>query len=219
MRRLFRIGPLGLALAFATAAHAQDDPRWFLRGGPAFANFDASARVKLGGAPVAGGDASVKNNTGFEAEAGYFLSPRWSVALAIGIPPTARIDGAGTLAAAGKLGTAKYGPSVLSLQYNVETASAWKPYLGIGLNYTLVYHVRDSSIRDLHVSNGYGPTAQAGTEVRLNRHFSWFFDAKKVWVRVNAYGTADGPGGALPARARVTLNPVILNSGLSWHFR
>ncbi len=86
------------------------------------------------------------------------------------------------------------------------------------MSYTLVYHVHDSTIRELHVSNGYGPSAQVGTEVRLNRHAYWFFDAKKVWVRVNAHGIADGPTGPLPAVARVTLNPVILYSGLSWHF-
>lgn len=213
MRGLFIVAALA-----AAPAVAQDEPRWFVRGGPAFATFDASARVSVAGATVAGGDASVKNNTGFEGEFGYFVRPDWSVALAIGIPPTARIEGRGTLASAGKLGQAKYGPSVLSLQYHPRTQSVWKPYVGVGFNYTLVYHVHGSAIDDLHVTDGNGPSAQAGTEVRLNRHAYWFFDAKKVWVSVNARGLVDEPGGPLPARAHVTLNPVIMNSGLSWHF-
>ncbi len=217
MRRPFRCAAAVAVLA-ATPAFADDGGRWFVRGGPAFATFDASARVFLGGQKVPGGDASVKNNTGFEGEVGYFVRPQWAIALAIGVPPTARIMGKGTLADAGKLGTAKYGPSVLSVQYHVPTRGIVKPYVGIGFNYTLVFHVRDSAIRDLRVSDGNGPSAQIGTEIKLNRHAYWFFDAKKVWVIVTAHGTADGPSGSLGARSRLTLNPVIANSGLSWHF-
>lgn len=218
-----RPGLFRLVLAFGTllataTAHAQDYDRWFVRGGPAYAGFDASAHVYLPNGEVPGGDASVKHNTGFAMEFGYFFRPNWSVALSVGVPPTARIFGAGTLASAGKLGNAKYAPGVLSLQFNVPTQGPLRPYVGIGYNYTIVYDVQDGSIRNLDVSNGGGPSIQAGVEYAVAPHFALFFDLKKIWVGVDARGEVDTPQGAVPAYSSVTLNPVIVNTGLSWHF-
>lgn len=210
------------ALLYTGAAQAQADERsndrFFLRGGPAFATFDATAEVAISGAQVRGGDASVRNNTGFAFEAGWFFLPDWSASLTVGIPPTARIVGEGTLSAAGLLGTARYGPSALGIQYNVPTRGRLRPYIGGGFNYTLVYRVRDGSIRDLRVSDGNGPVVQAGAEYRVGKHFAIFADVKKIWVAVDATGKADVPGGLAPARARLALDPVIASTGVSWHF-
>lgn len=217
-----------LALFVAGAAHAQSldegpaseekAPRFFLRGGPAFATFDASASVEAGGAHVPGGDAKVKNNTGVAFEGGYFFLPNWSVSLTIGVPPTARIEGAGTLASAGKLGTASYGPGALGIQFHPSRKGPFQPYIGGGIDYTLVYHVRGDAIRNLHVTDGYGPFAQAGAEYMLDRKFGVFVDVKKVWVAVDARGAIDTPQGSTPVRSRLNLDPLIANAGVSWHF-
>jgi outer membrane protein len=199
-------------------AHAQAEPRFFIRGGPAFSTFDASATVKVAGSLVPGGSASVKNNTGLALEGGWFLRPDWAVSLTLGVPPKARINGDGTLAAAGLLGTVRYGPSALGLQYHVPTARAFRPYIGGGASYTLVYRVRDSAIRNLTVSDGFGPFIQAGAEYRLTDRAAVFADVKKIWVSVEAKGVTDTPAGAFPATARVQLDPVIANAGLSFHF-
>ena len=211
------------ALLHAGAAQAQSDEprnedRFFLRGGPAFATFDATADVTLAGAQARGGDASVRNNTGFAFEAGWFFLPDWSASLTIGIPPTARIVGEGTLSSAGLLGTARYGPSALGIQYNVPTRGPLRPYIGGGFNYTLVYRVRGGSIRDLRVSDGNGPVVQAGAEYRVGDHFAIFGDVKKIWVAVDATGIADTPAGPQRADARLALDPVIASTGVSWHF-
>jgi outer membrane protein len=215
------------SLLAATSAHAQNadeqnadeqKDRFFIRGGPAFSTFDATAKIEVAGTPVSGGDASVKNNTGFAFEGGYFVRPNVAVALTIGIPPTARINGDGTLGPAGLLGTASYGPAALSLQYYAPTRGRFRPYVGAGYNYTLVYNVRGSSIRDLRVSNGNGPLVQAGAEYRVSRHFAFFADIKKIWVAVNGSGFIDSGAGRVPATARLSLDPLIVNTGISWHF-
>lgn len=206
------------ALSAASVVHAQEAPQWFLRGGPAYAGFDASAHVYLPNGEVPGGDASVRHNTGFAMEFGYFIAPNWSAALSVGVPPTARIYGAGTLDSAGKLGNAKYAPGVLSLQFNAPTEGPLRPYIGLGYNYTIVYDVQDSAIHHLRVSNGGGPSIQAGFEYAVSPRFALFLDIKKIWVGVDAHGQVETPSGAVPAYANVTLNPVIINTGLSWHF-
>jgi outer membrane protein len=216
---MFRILSVATILLIASPAFAEEpQDRFFIRAGPAFATFDATAEVKVSGEQVRGGEASVKNNTGLAIEGGWFLTPDWSLSLTIGIPPKARIFGEGTLASAGALGSARYAPSALNVQYNVPTTGRFRPYIGAGVNYTLVYDVHGSAIRDLRVSNGYGPVVQAGSEYRVSRHMAAFIDVKKIWVAVDARGFVDTPAGPQAATARLALDPVIASAGVSWHF-
>lgn len=210
---------LGAVLSGVCAAsRAEEPPRWFIRGGPAYANFDASAHVQVAGGEVPGGDVSVHYNTGAAIEVGYLLSPRWQVTLALGVPPRARISGAGTLAQAGKLGELNYAPAVLGLLYSPAVEGALHPYIGAGLNYTWIYHRRDGALQNVRVDNSGGPTLQFGVEHELSPRVAWFFDMKKIWLKTNASGLISSPGGSLPASARVTLDPMILSTGLSFHF-
>jgi outer membrane protein len=205
------------ASTFATA-QIQDEGRFFIRGGPAYANFDASADVSVAGVAVAGGDVSVHTNTGAIAEVGYALSPHWQATFAFGIPPKARFFGAGTLGAAGKLGDATYGPAVLAILYTPLTSGNLRPYIGGGVNYTIIFNSRDATLTNLKVDNAFGTVLQFGIEYKLSRQVSWFFDIKKIWLKTNASGVLVTPVGSLPASARVTLDPLILNTGLSFHF-
>ena len=207
-----------LAAVFAGTATAADEAPFFFRGGPAYANFDASAHVKVAGTLVAGGDASVSSNTGAEFELGYMLDPRWAVTLAVGIPPRARFFGAGTLTSAGKLGEATYGPTVLALLYFPETNSNLHPYIGGGANYTFIFQTDDSALTHLKVNNAFGEALQFGAEYSLSRRTAIFFDMKKIWLKTDASGFVQTSGGMLPASARVELDPIILNTGLSFHF-
>jgi len=216
MSRKILFAAVAAASVLASQAHADD--RFFVRGGPAFATFDASAKVKVAGAYVPGGNASVNNNTGFAIEGGWFVRPNWAVALTIGAPPKARINGDGTLAGAGLLGTAHYGPSALGVEYYAPTDGPFRPYVGAGASYTLVYKVQGSAISNLKVDDGYGAYVQAGAEYRVSPHVSAFFDLKKIWVSVDAKGFTSTPAGPLPAKARVELDPLIANTGLSYHF-
>lgn len=215
-RRAFALSALVGAAALPAAA--QERERFFIRGGPAYANFDASAHVSVSGVDVPGGDASVRSNTGAVFETGYLLSTNWEMTFAFGVPPKARIFGSGTLSSAGKLGEANYAPAVLGLLCVPWSDGALRPYIGGGINYTLIYNVRDSALSQLKVDNAFGAVLQFGTEYRLGPKVAWFFDIKKIWLSTKASGTVASPGGPLAASARVTLDPVILSTGLSFHF-
>lgn len=210
---------VALASCFAVrAVHADEAGSGFIRGGLAYADFHASGTVAINGQQLPGASATVRHNTGFAFETGYFLTPNWAVALTLGAPPTAKIYGAGTLESAGKLAEATYGPAVLALQYHFPLRSRFHPYVGLGVNYTLITQTSDAAIRHVHVDNGTGVALQAGVEYRLNRRFALFVDAKKIWVGVDARGLAATPAGYLPATSHLTLNPVIWNMGVSYHF-
>jgi outer membrane protein len=216
LRSLATVGLLGTA-AWALPATAQDRGRFFIRGGPAYANYDASAHVSVAGTAVPGGDVSVHSNTGGEIEAGYALTPNWEITLAIGIPLKARFFGTGTLVAAGKLGEATYGPAVLGVLYVPLTEGNFQPYIGGGVNYTVIFSTHDDALTDLEVDNAAGVALQFGGEYKVNRQWAWFFDIKRIWLKTDAAGVITTPAGPQPASARLTLDPVILNAGLSLH--
>jgi outer membrane protein len=82
----------------------------------------------------------------------------------------------------------------------------------------LITQTRDAAISHVHVDNGTGVALQAGVEYRLTPRFALFVDAKKIWVSVDARGLAATPAGDMPATSHLTLNPVIWNMGVSYHF-
>jgi outer membrane protein len=205
-------------VASSVAAWADDPSRFFVRGGPAYANFDASAHVVVADAEVAGGDARVSSNTGASLEVGWVMEPHWQLTLTLGVPPRARIFGSGTLVGAGKLGELSYAPAVLGLLYVPSPDTPWRPYIGVGVNHTFIYNRRDGALSQLKVDNASGLALQAGAEWQLNQSWAWFFDIKKIWLKTDASGLVASPAGPLPAHARVTLDPVILSTGLSFHF-
>jgi outer membrane protein len=167
---------------------------------------------------VPGGDARVTSNTGASVEVGWALQPHWQLSLTLGVPPRARIFGAGTLGGAGKLGELSYAPAVLGLLFVPSPDTPWRPYVGLGINHTFIYHRRDGALSQLKVDNANGVALQAGSEWQLNTHWAWFVDIKKIWLKTDASGFVASPAGPLPASARVTLDPLILNTGLSFHF-
>ncbi|MCG7494743.1 OmpW family protein [Thalassobius sp. Cn5-15] len=85
-----------------------------------------------------------------------------------------------------KIGTTRHLPPTLSLNYHFDTNSAWKPYAGIGVNYTTFFE-EESSLGSLRLDDSWGLAVQAGVDyqitekgaVRLNvRWFDIDSDAK-----------------------------------------
>jgi outer membrane protein len=210
--------PLAAALP---AAHAGDSP-WSVRVGPALAAFDASAKVDVGGANVPGANVGVKDNVFLGIDIGYALNDRWTIRTALGIPPTTRLSAAGTLKGfvpplTGTLGRVKYGPAVLSATWKIGEFGAFHPYVGAGLNYTHVFSSKDGDIAGLKVKSAFGTALQVGFDVPIDRNWSLFLDARKIFVKTTATGNVPALGGP-PAKASVTLNPLVVHMGASYRF-
>ncbi len=111
----------------------------------------------------------------------------------------------------------KYGPAVLSVRRHLWEDGPVRPYIGAGINYTLVLESRDGFVSNLDVKNGVGPVLQAGFEVPIDQRWSFFVDAKKIWLKTTATGTLPALGGA-PAYAKVRLDPLVVTAGVSYRF-
>lgn len=212
---------LSLAAVAVPAARAGDSP-WSLRVGPAHVGFDARSSVEVAGGPVPGGVVEVQDNTALAFEVGYRATDRWTLRFAFGVPPTSTLSTGGTLNTlvpplSGTLGQVRYGPAVATATWGLGEFGAFRPYVGAGINYTHVFKSSDGDIGGLHIRSAWGSALQAGVDVAVDRDWSWFVDARKVFVKTTATGTIPALGGP-PAQASVTLDPLIVHLGVAYRF-
>jgi outer membrane protein len=141
-----------------------------------------------------------------ELDVTYFFTPHWAAELVLTYPQkhTVSLDGA-------SIGTFKHLPPTLTAQYHFMPAASIDPYVGAGVNYTLMSKVEllDGAARLEHDSVGLA--LQAGVDFRIDKHWSVNIDAKKVQIRsdVDIAGVR---------ASRVKLDPLLLGFGIGYAF-
>lgn len=211
----FCIAACYMALGTGTA-HAEETP-WWTHVGVARVAFQESAKLYAAGSAVPGADAQASDNTTLLLEGGYKFTPNWSTSVTIGIPPTSDVTGTGSVAAVGKIGSVKYAPLVMAAQYHLGSVGPVQPYVGAGAVYYYVMKAKDGALENLKVKSGWGSVLQVGAEMPLDQRFGLYFDVKKAFIKTKATGNLTAMGGA-PVQADVTLNPLVVNIGLSVKF-
>lgn len=205
-----------LGLLSACPAFAQDAPQspWSVRVGVGHIGFSESADISLGGAPLAGAGASVSDNATLLFSLDYRFSPEFSLEFAAGIPPETTLSGSGLLAGL-ELGKVTYAPAVLTGKYHfTNLGTDFVPYIGAGVNYTMITDTDDGAIAGLKVKNAFAPVLQVGFETNADRKLGFYADAKWIFLDTKAHGTV---GGA-PAEAEIKLDPLIVGAGLVYRF-
>jgi outer membrane protein len=175
--------------------------------------FSAGASVKADGVVIPGATVKIDPNVTLITEFGY----RWrnfGVSLTGGYPPVATVNGAGSLAPLGPLGRIRYGPTVLSVHYDLPHVGRLKPYVGAGPVFLLIFRNEDGAIQHLDVHDSTGVAVQLGAEFELSPPWSLFTDAKKASLKTNATALL---GGA-PISADIRLDPLVIAGGFSYRF-
>ncbi|WP_294646547.1 OmpW family outer membrane protein [uncultured Aureimonas sp.] len=197
------------------ATPAGSDPsRFFVRTGVASIMPSEGAVMKVGGAVVPGATISIDDHLTGLVEVGYRLNPNMSLAFTGGFPPDIDINGAGTAAPFGRVGGILYGPTALTLQYQVREWGWFQPYVGLGPMFMFVFDNKDGAMSGLDVDPAVGIAAQVGVDMMVNDRFGVFLDVKKARLRTSAKGSL---GGA-PVEADVKLDPLVLSGGITFRF-
>lgn len=211
----------GLVAAACTTCQAEGqfegEGNWRLHVGPARISFKQDVQLSAGGVELPGAGARLSDNTALLAEVAYRLTPKISLGLTFGVPPTTTVSATGTVEQAGTLGRVKYGPLVLGAQYQFNGGGTWQPYLGAGVVRFIAFSSTDAALKDLKVQNAWGSALQLGADLQMSQLWGLFVDVRKVFVKAPATGRLQLAGGA-PARALARLDPLILQAGLSLHF-
>jgi outer membrane protein len=173
---------------FCAPARADDAvPSNTVRVGEYFVKYSASAPNLYGSFTPSGINLRVDDvNTPYFA---YLrrLSPAWELELALGIPPTTHTRGAGpaTLGSVPFNGqdvdTAKwFSPTVLIEYKFFDEHNAFRPYAGVGINFTHFYERNSTAAGDaanggptsVSLSNSLGPAATAGLSYKFTRNIN-----------------------------------------------
>ncbi len=173
-------------VAVAAPALAQSQGDWTLGIGVGYLD------PKSDNGTLDGLDTEVGSNTRPIFTAEYFIRDNLGIELLASTPFKHDITLAGSIDA----GSVKHLPPTLSLNYHFPTNSAWKPYVGAGLNYTIFFD-EDSPVDGLKLDNSFGVSLQAGLDyqvtekgaVRLN--VRWFDIDSDVTVDGTKIGTAE----------------------------
>lgn len=196
-----------------SAAPLTDVAPFFVKLGVGGLFLSEKADVFAAGVPLAGADVKVRRQYTALFEVGYDVTSNWAVAFAGGLPPLAKVDAAGTIQPYGRLANARYGPMAATAQYHFSFG-ALRPYIGAGPAFMVVLKNYDRALKDFHMRDAIGFAGQIGADVMVSERFGVFIDAKKVYLRTSAVGHI----GSTPVKARVTLDPLILSTGVVTRF-
>jgi outer membrane protein len=142
------------------------------------------------------------------------LSPNLGLEFVIGIPPTLHAHGTGSVAFLGEVLSAKIIAPTLLLNYHFfGSDTAFRPYLGIGVNYTHYTDIKSSLASDVQMGNSTGLALQGGVNYAINKQFGLFASVAKVNVKSKV--VAAGP---TVITTTVDFRPIVWSAGVSYQF-
>jgi outer membrane protein len=207
-----RIGLLGTINQSSSRLYAQ----------PAVGIFGVGPQLLL-----AGRGESFSNLLTVSVQAGYFVTPHWSVEISGGLPvwQTARITGVSTTGpAAGTILTKPLPAAVpITIVYHLPLFWTLQPYVGAGVAPIFALRVRDAFAAGSSAEPSVGLVLQGGYDYMFSQNWGVFFDAKKYFDRTiaKATGLSFGPPvGIIHAAATSVTNsqPWVLTTGLTYRF-
>ncbi len=140
----------------------------------------------------------------------YFFVPHWSAELVLTYPQTQDVYVEGT-----KIGTFKHLPPVLTAKYNFLPGEKFQPYVGAGVNVTLIFdtNLDVPGVSPLKLnSTSVGPALQAGFDYNIQDRWYANVDVKWMLLGSNVY---------LPGQVRISsveLNPFLIGVGVGYRF-
>jgi outer membrane protein len=153
---------------------------------------DSSANIFVGGNDAGIGDISVGDDTQLGLNFAYFLTDRINIEVLAATPFTHDVDfgNSNPLGTGDQLGEVTHLPPTISLNYYFnDPSSAFQPYAGIGLNYTVIYEESFTSankaagLNDLELDNSFGLAAQIGVDYMLSE--KWFVNGSVRYIDID----------------------------------
>ena len=166
------------ALTLAAPVAAQQAGDWTI--GLGIAHVDPKSdngTLAAGTVPV-----SIGSSTRPSITVEYFIRDNLGIELLGALPFRHSIKSDGT-----EIGTVKHLPPVVSLQYHFDATPQFKPFVGLGVNFTGFW---DGTARgpldgnDLRVKNSWGWAAHLGADYWINDRAAIRVDAR--WIDINA---------------------------------
>ena len=197
--KMIRLAAVALAVAaLAPVAQAQTDGNWEVR--LRAVNIDpANDNDNL--------DVSINKKLIPEFDISYYFTPNIAAELILTYPQKHNVKLNGSV-----IGSVKHLPPTLTVQYHfMPDSTAFRPYVGAGVNYTNFTAVDLPS--GLNLDRGsWGLAFQAGADIPLAKQWYLNVDIKKVYIRTDVN---DATGAKLDT---FKIDPLLVGVGIGYRF-
>ena len=128
----------------------------------------------------------------------------------------------GTTGSIGKLASTWVLPPTLTAQYHFIPKGKVRPYVGVGVNYTLFYSEKASNgleaavgSTDVKLKSSFGLAGQVGVDFDLNDKLFLNLDAKYIDIDTKARLATTAAG---TQRVKVNIDPLVIGIGIGTRF-
>lgn len=111
------------------------------------------------------------------------------------------------------LGEVTHFPPTVTLKYHWTDMGSFQPYVGAGVNYTAFIDSNPPAGLSVDYDASVGGALQAGFDYRLDDHWGFNFDVRRIWINTDVTIT-----GAVNATDEVDINPWVVSTGVAYRF-
>lgn len=149
----------------------------------------------------------------------YMMTDNIGFELLAGTPFQHRVS----LPGAGDIAKVKHLPPTLMAQYYFGSKeSSFRPYVGVGLNYTTFFNekfngnsaVKDNNLHSLDLKDSWGVAGQVGLDYELDQN--WMLNASVWWVNIET--DVKFKAGDQQYKIDTRLDPWVFMFGVGYHF-
>ncbi len=177
----------------------------------------SSASLYAAGTPI-DGTLKVSNAVVPEIDISYFFTKNIAIEAICCVVP-AKINAKGATAALGNVGDVVAFPPTITLQYHFTDLGAFKPYVGVGVNYTHYFpNGNGANFANLKVDDSWGIAGQIGFDYMIDKHWAFNVDVKKIYMQPNAQVNLVTASGNVPLVAKTKIDPWLFGVGVGYKF-
>lgn len=156
--------------------------------------------------------AEVSSEVGLTPAIEYKFAPNIVGEVLLAIPFEHEVKNAATGA---EVATFKHLPPTFTAKYLFTPNAAFSPYVGLGLNYTLVFD-EESGLGKLKGKDSFGVAANVGFEYRMPNS-PWGVTADLRYVKIESDLTLDTGAGATDI-GTLTVDPMVFGLSAAYHY-
>jgi len=184
---------------------------------------DDNGEVSGPGLPPAN-SVDVKSASSIGMSVNYYQSNNISYQFYVAPAIDFDIHGAGSLAVLGHVSTVDVLLPTALVNYTFDQFGAVKPYLGVGINYTIFSAEKSTAVlegalggaTEVQLKNSFGLAAQAG--IRFNINKQWYVNANYLWIDVDSTAHINTSAVGTMRTVDLKIDPSVIYASVGYRF-
>lgn len=197
---------------------------------------DSSDKLRLAtGAEVPNSGASVSNADTVGLAFTHFFTDNFALTADLGIPPTFKLNGTGSLAGVGEVGKAKqWSPAIVAKWFFGDGNSKFRPFVGAGVSYVWYDNVELSNnfqnlaaatyrspgaTSSANLSSSWAPVLNVGATYNFDKNWSLGLSVSYLPIKTDAdITTTTASGAKFHSTTSLTLDPIVTFLSVGYKF-